>query len=255
MTRTYAKTHDIQCQELKEGLMEMDPWGTGRVQLGSFYAKKAIGQWSLTESKDYLRQLGALDETTPEQNAQVIISNYMNAASNCDSPSELYSICCINECDALLHHIEDKFQQPTAPAKRVLEVVRQMSSGTVEAPRNLSMSLITALEQTAAKNHGNVTFHSRLFAQWLHFAFPHECPYPYMSGQDQALSPSEYESGESNHQACATEDEIAETIDGRREPQVPGAEGDAAPAELATEAMAASMSMWSFDDELVTLDS
>merc|ERR550537_644654 len=27
-----------------------------------------------------------------------------------------------------------------------------------------------------------IPLHGRLFAQWLHYAFPHECPYPHMSG-------------------------------------------------------------------------
>merc|ERR1719410_1132043 len=36
-----------------------------------------------------------------------------------------------------------------------------------------------------ANRHGNaVPLHGRLFAQWLHFAFPHECPYPHAAHRD-----------------------------------------------------------------------
>merc|ERR1719181_182801 len=46
----------------------------------------------------------------------------------------------------------------------------------------LSSDLYSKLEQIAAKGNGKVSLHGRLFAQWLHFVFPTECPYPHAAG-------------------------------------------------------------------------
>ena len=36
------------------------------------------------------------------------------------------------------------------------------------------------MEQVASHHGGKVPLHGRLFAQWLHHAFPRECPYPHV---------------------------------------------------------------------------
>merc|ERR1719240_880886 len=120
----------------------MDAYMTGRVSLKDFYEKQAIGPWTLTESTEYLRHLGTLDETAPSLGPQVIISNYVTAVSNCDSPSEYYSICCIHECQDLLNYLETQIEAPTAQAEWILELVANMSSETVEAPRNMTSELV-----------------------------------------------------------------------------------------------------------------
>merc|ERR1719446_1699768 len=43
-------------------------------------------------------------------------------------------------------------------------------------------TLFTLLEEIATHHSGLVPVHGRLFSQWLHYAFPHECPYPHMAG-------------------------------------------------------------------------
>merc|ERR1719172_559263 len=116
VTQQYGKVRDVQCHQLKDGLVEMDAQMSGRISLKSFYEKKAIASWTLAESPEYLRQLDALDETAKDIGPQVIISNYVTAVSNCDSPSEYYSICCIHECQDLLNHLETQIEAPTAPA-------------------------------------------------------------------------------------------------------------------------------------------
>merc|ERR1719161_1263358 len=67
-----------------------------------------------------------------------------------------------------------------------------MSSETEEAPRELSAELVAALHQVANVHNGEVPLHGRLFAQWLHYAFPHECPYPHVTGKINPLTPSEW---------------------------------------------------------------
>merc|ERR1719160_163271 len=46
----------------------------------------------------------------------------------------------------------------------------------------LGGKLHSKLEEVAAKGNGKVPLHGRLFAQWLHYAFPNECPYPHAAG-------------------------------------------------------------------------
>merc|ERR1719335_916923 len=154
MIQSYGKVRNHKCQELKEGLTAMDPFMTGRISLKSFYTKESFGPWVLTESPEFLRQLGALDESAPRLGPQVIISNYINAVSNCDNPSEYYSICCIHECQDLLNHLEVNIRAPNATKEEILELVSNLSSDSIEAPRNMSSALVKALEQVETLHNG-----------------------------------------------------------------------------------------------------
>jgi len=187
----FGQFHDDECKVLKEGLSAMDPAGTGRVPLGQFYAKRRVGYWHLVESSEYLGTLGALDDSAPGL-SQVIIPNYITAMSNCDGPSQFYSICCLHECEGLLNQLEVQIQAPAAPPALLLKLVTNLPSATIDAPRNLSSSLIRTLDEVAALHGGQVPLHGRLFAQWMHYAFPHECPYPHMSGTLNPLTPLEF---------------------------------------------------------------
>jgi len=53
-----------------------------------------------------------------------------------------------------------------------------MPSDTIDAPRNLSATLLSRLDAIAERHEGRVPLHGRLFAQWMHHAYPHECMYP-----------------------------------------------------------------------------
>merc|ERR1719497_67864 len=57
-----------------------------------------------------------------------------------------------------------------------------MPSATVPAPRTLSDDLRSRLGEVAQHHGGQVPLHGRLFSQWLHHAYPRECPYPHKSG-------------------------------------------------------------------------
>merc|ERR1719158_1719795 len=106
----------------------MDRQQKGRITLKHFYEKESIGSWNLMESAEYLRELGALDESVPSLGPELIISNYVTGVANCDSPSEYFSICCIHECADLLNHIEINVQAPMAQPAEILNVVMNMSS-------------------------------------------------------------------------------------------------------------------------------
>merc|ERR1719161_117010 len=123
VTQQFGKVRDLQCHQLKDGLMEMDNHQKGRIMLKHFYEKENIGSWNLMESVDYLRELGALDESVPSLGPQLIISNYVTAVSNCDSPSEYFSICCIHECGDLLSHIENNVLAPSTSPDAIVALV------------------------------------------------------------------------------------------------------------------------------------
>ncbi|CAE7242917.1 unnamed protein product, partial [Symbiodinium pilosum] len=101
----YGRWQDSECRDLKSSLIKHEHAGTGRVLLKDFYSAALGGQWQFSESIDYLRELGALDEADPDHLA-VFIPNYVNSQSNCVASSSIYSVCCINECEALLGHVE-----------------------------------------------------------------------------------------------------------------------------------------------------
>merc|ERR1719162_2061834 len=78
----FGSFQDLECKALKGKLVELEHQGTGRVRLPRFYAGGVNGDWTLSESVQYLRNLGALDETDPSR-PSVVIPNYMISKTNC----------------------------------------------------------------------------------------------------------------------------------------------------------------------------
>jgi hypothetical protein len=189
---SFGSFQQLECRTLKEKLMDLELQGTGRVRLSRFYAGALDGDWSLTENPDYLRLLGVLDETDPMR-PSVVISNYLVSRPNCLKSSGFYSVCCMNECESLLRQLEHAVSAPSASAQQLIGLVADMPSDTVSAPRNLSTSLVARLDQVARFHGGMVPLHGRLFAQWLHHAYPRECPFPHVKGSVAAVSPDEWE--------------------------------------------------------------
>merc|ERR1719210_43724 len=67
-----------------------------------------------------------------------------------------------------------------------------MHSDTVHAPRNLSSALLARLDEIAEHHAGQVALHGRLFAQWMHHAYPRECPFPHIAGSTEAIGHREF---------------------------------------------------------------
>lgn len=156
--------------------------GAGRVRLADFYhAALNKGQWQFSENVEYLRQVGALDESSPE-NLRIIIPNYVNGPSNCAASSSYYSVCCLNECDELLGHIETQVIAPEASPEQILALVSALQSSTVPGNHTLSPWLTQRLQEVSDHHRGMIPLHGRLFGQWMHYAFPRECPFPHVFG-------------------------------------------------------------------------
>ena len=203
---------------MKASLIEMDPLNTGRVPLSKFHGTGLDAEWRFGESEAYLRDLGALDETSTWRGKQVIIANYIQGASNCIVGAEHYLVCCASECESMLAEIEATIGAPLAAVSSLLSVVGNMTSQTTvdhDDPPKLTGALTEQLEQIAVTHGGKVPLHGRLFAQWLHFAFPHECPYPHVTQKDgagNALTTS-YFQGTADTRAQWTDDEMLPMVE------------------------------------------
>jgi len=206
----YGAYNDDECQKLKVALM--NTWGkgkaTGRVRLVDFYRLGLDTEWSLTEKASYLKALGALDDTNASA-PMVMIPNYLAAKPNCLQSTSLYSICCRNECEELMGKLEKSLAAPTAAPQHIVSLVQALTSPSVEAPRELPQSLVGRLQEVAILHGGEVNLHGRLFAQWMHHAFPSECPYPHEAGTSDPVSPDAW----TNQDFEASEEERRKHVD------------------------------------------
>jgi len=179
----FGRFQNQECIEMKKMLVKLEEFeGSGRVRLADFYGSALhAGQWQFSESVGYLRDLGALDESE-SSNPRVVIPNYLNAPSNCMEPSAYYGVCCIDECEEVLGYVEREVKAPTATPKEIANIFINVPSASLAAGRKLSATSLRRLEELGDHHQGHIPIHGRLFAQWLHLAYPRECPYPHVSG-------------------------------------------------------------------------
>jgi hypothetical protein len=190
VSRRFGRYQDTECRHLKDTLLEAEEQNSGRVRLSDFYKKGLEANVLFKETVDYLRQQGALDESKPGE-PRVIVPNFILSPGNCLADTGFYSICCVNECEGLLGQLERIIGAPEATPERIVEIVQGLASSTVEAPRTLSTRLVSQIELVAMRHGGKVPLHSRSLAQWLHVAFPHECPYPHVAAATSSLTTAE----------------------------------------------------------------
>lgn len=204
----FGRFQNTECTQLKGSLVKMEDRGMGRVKLADFYKPALQGAWQFQESVAYLRQLGALDETDAKH-PSVMIANYLLSETNCIAASGFYSVCCIDEGEDLLGHIEEKIGAPEATPGIIGALVANLASSSVQAPRLLPDTLLKRLDDIADRHGGMVPLHSRLFGQWMHHAFPREVPLPHMSGTTSQTSAEEWLSATGTDSA-ATKDEMSQ---------------------------------------------
>eukprot|EP00927_Polykrikos_kofoidii_P071157 TRINITY_DN67474_c0_g1_i1.p1 TRINITY_DN67474_c0_g1~~TRINITY_DN67474_c0_g1_i1.p1 ORF type:complete len:635 (+),score=88.32 TRINITY_DN67474_c0_g1_i1:64-1968(+) len=209
----FGEFNDLECSELKQTLLSIEDRRPGRVLLSSFYETALHSHWTFTEKVDYLRSLGALDESDRAA-PSVIVPNYIGSRPQCLESSAFYAVCCRNECEDLMLHLERELAEPFPMPEKVAELVTQISSDTVVAPRILSESLRLRLQQVAVANAGRVPLHGRLFAQWMHHAFPRECPFPHEAGSTSPQTPDEWMKGTGHVSSSASEEEMVCHVSG-----------------------------------------
>merc|ERR1719362_924779 len=138
----------------------------------------------------------------------VLITNYIYSPSNCLVSSSMYSICCQNECEGLFGHLEREIAEPDATPTQIIDLVSNLPSATDKAPRVLSAELRSLLDEVASHHRGLVPLHGRLFGQWMHHAYPRECPYPHKAGTTKPVGVDEWELERGADAAIATDDEM-----------------------------------------------
>jgi len=236
----FGRFQDSECRAMKTRLISLGDQGVGRVKLADFYrAALQDNSFEFQESSDYLRQLGALDETNPSA-PSVIIPNYITSQTNCIASSSLYSVCCLDECETLLGHVEKELAKPEAMPTEILNIIGDLPSSTQEAPRTISPLLVTRLNDIAAVGEGKINLHGRLFAQWMHHAYPRECPYPHVSGATNPRSPDEWME-EEGAEPVASEHEMRQHV----VVNVDGAEGGNSADDVLE------LDSWNFEEELL----
>ncbi|CAK0885768.1 unnamed protein product [Prorocentrum cordatum] len=239
----YGRWQNAECLDLKRKLEGYGDASTGRVRLVDFYSGAVRdGQWQFSESVAYLRELGALDESDAA-NPRVIIPNYINSPSNCVASSSYYSVCCINECEDLLGHLEEQVGAPEARPSQLSALVAALPSATRQAGRTLPAPLLARLDEVAEHHGGRVPLHGRLFAQWLHLAYPMECPFPHVAGAVNAVRAVQFTKA-TGHSATLNETEIRQQI---REAPEPSADAGAEEGVCSI----ATCGMWTMKEELI----
>merc|ERR1719189_2991476 len=148
ISRSFGPFWETQCQDTKASLVALDTTNTGRVRLSDFYGANKDGEWRFGESEAYLRELGALDETSSWRGKQVLIPNYLQAASNCIATRPHYLVCCVNECEDILGQVEAALQAPVASPEEVLQALKGITNGEDE-PAKTSRDLKSQLHSIA----------------------------------------------------------------------------------------------------------
>merc|ERR1719380_94799 len=144
VSEEFGPSSDHECHDMKDLLMERDVHGNGRVKLADFYRKSQDGAWQFTEQSEYLRQLGALDESSSLSGPQVLIPNYIQGMSNCITSAPYYAICCLNECDQIYQHVEASVPTSTATPSEIIKAVESMP----QSP-SISTQLRSRLDEVA----------------------------------------------------------------------------------------------------------
>lgn len=186
----YGHWQNSECKEIKNRLVELAPDAQGRVPYEAFHAEPAHPHFKFAETIEYLRNVSALDESNAS-NPKVLLANYIAAPSNCIGSSRYYSVCCLSECELLVNELEERVQVSEVPLEKLLDAISHISSSTVTAPRTLSEDLVRGAAAIVDHHWGFVPLHSGEFKQWLHYAFPNECPYP--TRYEKAVEDSEHD--------------------------------------------------------------
>jgi hypothetical protein len=202
VTEQFGPFSSHECHQIKDSLVQMDVHGTGRVKLSDFYASSKDGKWQYREASEYLRQLGALDESSANLGPQVIIPNYIQGLSNCITSTPYYSVCCLSECNEVYQHLEAALP-PSFDATWSVDHI----AGAVEGiwDQNISSVMLDRLNEVSKHHGAKIPLHGRLMAQWLHFVFPQECPYPHLVETINPQTPAKWEEALGQDAATASD--------------------------------------------------
>jgi len=176
----YGRWQNDECLEMKATLMGLSAGSPGLVPFDVFHAEPAHSSFQFSESAQYLREIGALEE--PEDGSaapQVRIASYMLGPTNCIASLEYHMVCCLSECEAIVGDVEAQAQSPVTSADELARIVQATAPASgAEAPGPLTEEVVAGLQGIVDSSSGVVSLHSSDFRRWMNTAFPNECPLP-----------------------------------------------------------------------------
>lgn len=205
----YEEQSASDCLDIKDDFAKLAGGDKGRVLLADLHKAAMEGQGSFKETTDYLRGVGALDESNPAAPI-VLMPNYIYSPSQCLGTTSFYDLCCPSECDLHRERLEQTISKSKITPKEVFAVFKSLSTNTKKD-----------LEAIAKKKGGSLAINGYGFSQWLHVAFPKECPLPnpslYGANGDASIPSSnkDYQdvaSMRSSMDITASQEELAEEV-------------------------------------------
>lgn len=173
----YRSFNEHECEDLINTL-EQSADKPGKVGLSDFYAEGLHGSWNFTETPEYLRALGALEEGgSDDSESHVLIPNYVASRPNCLATSSIYVVCCRNQCESMMSQLESAIAGAVAEPHQILKILSITSSDA-----------ISRLGAIAGQHDSQVPLHGHAFANWLHEVYPRFCPRPHAAGVSHVLS-------------------------------------------------------------------
>jgi len=169
----YASWQDMDCQAAQKELQAMPGYANGRVPLAGMAPSYRPGRRVLfSEAGSYLSAHGIAERSGDgESEDRVIVSNYLLSQGMCLPTAGYHAVCCRNPCEAFLERLEAASASPQVAPARALEVLGD------DLRRGGALERASAeLTKAAAQSGGALDLHGRLLADWLHSAFPLECP-------------------------------------------------------------------------------
>jgi hypothetical protein len=182
LVQRLAREQGERCSKIKATLSEMEIGSTGEVPLEDLYQSFLDGRNIIfEESVDLLRTIGALKEHQ-DGTIGVLSANYLTSPVNCNNGSSFHMVCCQNECEPILDWLDREIANPLATPEQVVRAISFSRSPIPSPSRILSSELTDRLDTIASQHGGSIALHGRMFAEWLHAAFPSKCPYPHSAG-------------------------------------------------------------------------
>jgi hypothetical protein len=149
------------------------------------------------------------------------------------------------ECENILGQLEQQIASPRASPQTIIKQVSMIPSATMPSNRIIAPWLRQRLDEVAKHHGGSVPLHGRLFAQWLHYAYPRECQFPHVSGTTNPQRPEDIVTATNGTEEdlSASEAVMKQTIAQAppRKNRVPGVQTDANEES----------GMWCLNEELV----
>lgn len=180
----YGKWQNSECITMKTALVNLATSSTSGVVMWDMFHSAPVGQdYQFTESLSYLIEMGIADPST----GAIRIPNYVLGPSNCIARQGHVKTCCLSECEAIFSEIQAAARKPYVEVDDVLQIMAHMAKD--DALFELSKSAVTDLHRSAALVGGSLALHSAVFLEWMHKAFPNECPH--LTSQEAVAEDSE----------------------------------------------------------------